>query len=82
MYPLVSIIIPVYNTEKYLRTCLDSALNQIYSNIEIIVINDCSTDHSQAIIDYYFSMNNNIKVVDSKKRLFPGGARNVGLDLS
>ena len=82
MYPLVSIIIPVYNTEKYLRTCLDSALNQIYPNIEIIVINDCSTDHSQAIIDYYFSMNNNIKVVDSKKRLFPGGARNVGLDLS
>ncbi|MDO5557053.1 MAG: glycosyltransferase family 2 protein [Clostridia bacterium] len=49
----ISIIIPVYNTEKYLRKCLDSVINQNYNNYEIIIVNDESTDGSQKIIDEY-----------------------------
>lgn len=54
--PLVTIIIPVYNTEKYLRKCLDSVVNQTYKNIEIIVINDASTDQSLNILKSYASI--------------------------
>lgn len=82
MLPLVSIIIPVYNTAKYLKNCLDSVVNQSYSNIEIIVINDCSTDCSQAIMNHYAQNYHNIKIVDSSLRLLPGGARNIGLELA
>ena len=46
----VSIIIPVYNTEKYLEKCLDSIINQEYRNLEIIIVNDGSTDNSMAIM--------------------------------
>jgi len=49
----VSIIIPVYNTEKYLRECINSALNQTYSEIEIIAVNDGSTDSSLNILKEY-----------------------------
>ena len=48
--PKVSVIIPVYNTEKYLRECLDSAVNQTMEEIEIIGVDDCSTDSSAAIL--------------------------------
>ena len=44
--PKLSVIVSVYNTEKYIEKCLDSLLNQTYKNIEIVVINDCSTDNS------------------------------------
>lgn len=43
----VSVIVPVFNTEKYLRRCLDSLVNQTLKDIEIIVVNDCSTDNSR-----------------------------------
>lgn len=51
--PLVSLVIPVYNTDKYLETCLESVINQTYNNIEIIVIDDGSTDSSATICDAY-----------------------------
>ena len=47
------IIIPVYNTEKYLEKCLDSIINQSYQNMEIIVVNDGSTDTSNGILSFY-----------------------------
>ena len=49
----VSVIVPVYNTEKYLRKCIDSLLNQTLKDLEIIIVNDSSPDNSQEIIDEY-----------------------------
>ena len=49
----VSVIVPVYNTEKYLKKCLDSLINQTLSNVEIIAVNDGSTDGSPAILEQY-----------------------------
>ena len=51
--PKISVIVPVYNTEKHLKRCLDSILNQTYQNFEVIIVNDGSTDDSQKIIDEY-----------------------------
>lgn len=61
---LVSIIIPVYNVEKYIANCLDSIINQTYKNIEIILINDGSTDNSLKIIKQYQSKDKRIKVIN------------------
>lgn len=52
-YPLVSVIVPIYNVERFLKQCLDSLLGQSYSNLEVILVNDGSTDQSQLIIDEY-----------------------------
>ena len=49
----ISIIVPVYNTEKYIRSCLDSLINQTIEDIEIVVVNDGSTDSSRYIIEEY-----------------------------
>lgn len=51
--PKISIIVPVYNTEKYLKKCLDSLINQTFKDIEIVIINDGSTDNSEKIIKEY-----------------------------
>ena len=64
MGDLVSIIIPVYNTEKYLKRCLDSAINQTYKNLEIIIVNDGSTDGSIEIINDYEQKDNRIRVLN------------------
>ena len=58
--PLVSVIVPVYNTEKYLEKCLDSILRQTYDNLEIIVINDGSTDNSLSVAENYAAKDNRI----------------------
>ncbi len=61
--PKVSIIVPVYNVEEYLRSCLDSIISQTYQNLEIIVVNDCSTDSSLNIIEEYLKKDNRITLV-------------------
>lgn len=79
--PLISVIVPVYNMEKYLRKCLDSIAGQSFRNIEIICVNDGSTDSSLDIIKEYASKDGRIVIVDKKN----GGlssARNAGLDIA
>lgn len=77
--PLVSIIIPVYNAEKTISRCIESLLNQTYSNIEIICVNDCSKDQSEAIIKDYQNKDSRIRLITHEKNMNAGGARNSGL---
>ncbi|MDR0676778.1 MAG: glycosyltransferase [Elusimicrobiota bacterium] len=77
--PKISIIIPVYNTEKYLRQCLNSVINQTLKDIEIICINDGSTDNSLEILKEYSQKDSRIKVI-SKKNSGHGHTMNIGLD--
>lgn len=77
--PLVSVIIPCYNVEKYLTECIDSVINQSLKNIEIICINDKSPDSCGKIIDDYASKYNNIKAIHHKKNLGLAPARNTGI---
>ena len=77
--PLISVIVPVYNVEKYLATCLNSIIKQSYLNLEIICVNDGSTDGSKKIIDEYCQKYKMIKVIDQKNAGL-SSARNAGLD--
>ena len=63
MAPLLSVIVPVYNTENYLSQCLDSIINQTYKNLEIILIDDGSKDSSGQICDRYASKDSRIKLI-------------------
>lgn len=77
---LISVIVPVYNVEKYLHKCINSIINQTYKNIEIILIDDGSTDHSGKICDEYRLIDSRIRVVHKNN----GGlssARNAGIDI-
>lgn len=77
----VSIIIPVYNTGKYLFKCLDSMINQTYSNLEIIIIDDGSNDESPKICDDYALKDNRIKVIH-KENAGVSKARNAGIEIA
>ena len=78
---LVSIIVPVYNAEKYLCKCIDSILNQTYKNIEVILINDGSTDNSGKICDEYRQKDKRV-VVKHIKNSGPSVARNIGIEIA
>ena len=64
----VSVIIPVYNAEKYLQECLDSVANQSLYEIEIITVNDGSTDHSSLILQRFADKEKRCVIIDSIKR--------------
>lgn len=77
--PLISIIVPVYKVENFIHTCIESVLNQTYSNWELILVNDGSPDNCPQICDDYAAKDQRIKVIHKEN----GGlssARNVGLD--
>ena len=80
----VSVIIPLYNVEKYIGECLDSLLAQTFTNFEVIVVDDCSTDSSPAIVENYApKFNGRLKLAHMKKN--SGGAgfpRNMGIELA
>tara|TARA_R110002096_G_scaffold395427_1_gene590893 strand:+ start:1953 stop:2963 length:1011 start_codon:yes stop_codon:yes gene_type:complete len=77
----ISVIIPVYNAEKYLKKCIDSIINQTYSNLEIILVNDGSTDDSGKTCDLYKTKDQRIKVLH-KENGGASSARNVGLNIA
>lgn len=79
--PKVSIILPVYNVEKYLPKCLDSICNQTFNDFEIICINDGSTDSSLNILKFYSKKDNRIKIIN-QENCGLGSARNIGLKYS
>lgn len=77
----VSVVVPVYNTSKYLSRCLDSLVNQTLDDIEVLVINDCSTDDSSIILDSYKKKYSNIlRVFDNDINKGIGYTRNFGID--
>lgn len=62
----LSVIIPNYNNQKYIKECLDSILNQTFQDFEIVIVDDCSTDNSVDIIKRYISKNKRIKLYHTK----------------
>ena len=78
--PKVSIIIPVYQAEKYIKSCIDSILGQSFSDFELLLIDDGSTDQSGAICDNYAHMDKRIKVIH-QKNAGVSAARNTGLEI-
>lgn len=78
----VSVIIPIYNVDQYLTKCLESVINQTYKNLEIICVNDCSSDNSYTILEEYFQKDNRIKIIYREKNGGLSAARNSGLDVA
>lgn len=75
---MISVIVPIYNAELYLNRCIESVLQQSYTNLEIILVNDGSTDRSGEICDSYLEIDKRIKVIHQKNG-GPALARNTGL---
>lgn len=79
--PKVSVIVPVYNVETYVRTCIESIINQSYQNLEILLINDGSTDKSKFICEEYELCDNRIKIINQSNQ-GPSQSRNKGIEIS
>ncbi|MGX3043797.1 glycosyltransferase family 2 protein [Helicobacter sp. T3_23-1056] len=82
MNPKISIIIPIYNVERYLPKCLDSVCNQTYKDLEIICVNDCSPDDSLEICQRYATKDSRIRIVDREQNGGLSAARNSGLEVA
>ena len=83
--PAVSVIVPLYNVEKYVGECLDSILAQTFTNFEVIVVDDCSTDDSVKVVESYMpKFGGRLSISVLKKKSNGGGSipRNRGLELS
>lgn len=81
MHELISVVVPIYNVESFLPTCIDSIINQTYKNLEIILCDDGATDSCAEICDEYAAKDNRIRVIHKKN----GGlsdARNAGIDIA
>ena len=79
--PKITVIIPIYNVEKYLQQCLESVVTQTLQDIEIICVNDGSTDESLNILKTYAEKDNRIKVIDKPNSGY-GASMNLGLSLA
>ncbi|MBQ4403384.1 MAG: glycosyltransferase family 2 protein [Selenomonadaceae bacterium] len=81
-YPAISVVIPMYNAEEYIEECLDSVLKQTFQNFEVIVVDDCSTDNSVAVVKNYApKFGGRLKLAQTKENSRGGGyiPRNLGL---
>lgn len=77
----ISVIIPIYNVEKYLNQCIDSIISQTFRDIEVILVDDGSTDNSPKICDAYARQDDRVKVIHQKNG-GPSSARNAGIDIA
>lgn len=75
----ISVVIPVYNSAEWLQVCLESVLGQTYSNLEVVVVDDGSTDRSMEMLQMYVQQNDKIKLIHHERNLGVGAARNTGL---
>lgn len=80
--PLISVLLPAYNVEKYIAKCLETVINQTYKNIEIIIVDDCSPDSSGLIAEEFSKKDSRIKVIHHKENQGLSAARNTGIDNS
>lgn len=80
-YPLISVIIPVYNLENYIAKCIESVQNQTYGNIEIVLVNDGSTDNSEEVCSKYVQNDERI-IYLTKENGGPSSARNKGIEIA
>jgi glycosyltransferase involved in cell wall biosynthesis len=81
MGDLISVMVPVYNVEKYLVECLNSIVNQTYKNLEIICVDDCSSDGSLEILKEFTKKDKRVKIISHEKNRGQGVARNNGLKM-
>ena len=77
---LVSIIVPVYNSEKFINDTIQTVKEQMYKNWELLLVNDCSTDNSENIIKKYVKKDNRIKLINLEKNSGAAIARNTGIE--
>lgn len=82
MMPKVSIVLPTYNGKRYLRESIDSILNQTYTEWELIIVDDCSTDGTSVIVDEYAKLDNRIYVVHNKENKKLPASLNIGFSLA
>jgi len=80
--PLVSVLMPAYNAEKYIREAIESILSQTYKNFELIIINDCSTDSTKKIIQKYAKKESRLVLINNEENLKISKTLNKGLELA
>ncbi len=78
--PLISIVLPVYNGEQYIKQSIESCLNQTYKNIELIIVNDCSIDSTLSIIEAYIAIDKRVKVINNLINKKLPASLNIGHD--
>lgn len=69
-----------YNGKTFFRNCIESILNQTYKNFELVIVDDCSTDHSIEVVEEYQKKDSRIHLIKNKRKRYNGGSRNVGID--
>ena len=79
MNPFFSIIIPIYNSQKYFKPCLSSILGQNFNNYEVLIVNDASNDGTKKICNNFKKLSSKIKIIENKKNLGVSVSRNKGI---
>lgn len=79
-YPLVTVVIPLYNEERFIEDCIESVKKQTYKNLECLIINDCSSDNSVGIAKKFIEGDSRFRIIDHDKNCGLSQARNTGID--